>query len=350
MPSYMTTYRFRIKDSTAKKHLVRMSWAVNMVWNYCNEVSMFAWRRDKKWLSAYDLINLTAGCGVALGLHAHTVQGICTEYVTRRNQHKKARLNWRSRKRSLGWVPFKANGVKVSEDIITYRKHEYRFWKSQDIGGKIKTGSFNQDARGRWYVNLQCEVDMSEIEKPGIPIGVDLGLKDTATCSDGVKYSRENITRQYADELATAQRAHKKKRVTAIHAKVTNKRKDFVHKATTDIVRRASHIAVGDVSSAKLAKTKMAKSVYDAGWFKFRTLLKYKASRLGVAYADVNESFSSVTCSACLQRSGPSGLSALVVREWHCINCGAVHDRDVNAAINILRTGHRTPIKGISLL
>jgi putative transposase len=102
MPSYMSTYRFRLKDSVSRKHLVRMSWAVNTVWNYCNEVSMFAWRRDKKWLSAYDLHKLTAGCGDALGLHAHTIQEICREYATRRKQFKKVRLNWRSHKRSLG--------------------------------------------------------------------------------------------------------------------------------------------------------------------------------------------------------------------------------------------------------
>jgi len=225
-----------------------------------------------------------------------------------------------------------------------YRKRQYRFWKPQDIGGQIKTGSFTQDARGRWYINLQCEVEMPEVEKPGIGIGIDLGLKDTATCSDGVKYNRDNITRQYADELAMAQRANKKKRVKAIHAKVANKRKDFAHKATTAIVRRASYIAVGNVSSAKLVKTRMAKSVYDAGWHQFRSLLQYKANRLGVVYTDVNESFSSVTCSVCLQRSGPSGLSNLGVREWRCTGCGANHDRDTNAATNILRMGRHTLI------
>jgi putative transposase len=350
MPSYVTTYRYRIKDSVSSKHLIRMAWAVNTVYNYCNEVSIMAWRRDKKWLSAYDLQKLTSGCGSVLGLHSQTIQAICEEFATRRKQFKKVKLNWRSRKRSLGWIPFKQSGVKVVDDTIRYAKHRYRFWKSQDIGGQIKTGSFTQDARGRWYVNLQCEVEMPELEKPGIPIGIDLGLKDTAACSDGIKYNRENITRQYADELGRAQRAGKKKRTQAIHAKVANKRKDFAHKATTKIVRRASYIAVGNVSSAKLVKTRFAKSVYDAGWHQFRSLLEYKAIRLGVVYADVNESFSSVTCSACLQRTGPSGLSALGVREWCCTNCGVIHDRDVNAALNILRTGRCTPIKGIPLL
>ncbi|MCZ6873621.1 MAG: transposase, partial [bacterium] len=150
--------------------------------------------------------------------------------------------------------------------------------------------------------------------------------------------------------LTMAQRAGKKKRVRAIHAKIANARKDWAPKATTDIARRASYIAVGNVSPSKLVKTRMAKSVYDAGWHQFRSLLKYKAVMLGATYANVNESFSSVTCSVCLARSGPSGLGVLGVREWVCKSCGVVHDRDVNAAHHILRAGRCTPVKGIRLL
>jgi hypothetical protein len=92
------TYQYRIKDSASRKHLIRMSWAVHTVWNFCNEVSILALRRDGKWLSAYDLHRLTAGTSKMLGLSADTIQQICTEYVTRRKQFKKSRLRWRSRK------------------------------------------------------------------------------------------------------------------------------------------------------------------------------------------------------------------------------------------------------------
>jgi hypothetical protein len=73
----MITYQYRIKDSQHRPHLTRLSYAVNYIWNYCNEVSMLAWRRDRKWLTAYDLINLTAGCGAELGLHSQSIQAIC---------------------------------------------------------------------------------------------------------------------------------------------------------------------------------------------------------------------------------------------------------------------------------
>ena len=339
----MLTYRYRIKDTTARKHLVRLSWSVNRVWNYCNEVSMLALKRDHRWLSAFDLINLTAGTSKDLGLHADTIAEVCREYVTRRRQFKAWRLKWRSKKRSLGWIPFKTRFLQIEGDTIKYLSHRFRFWLSRAIHGVAKTGSFSQDARGRWYVNFQCEVDDLGTPLGTTEIGIDLGLKNTLTCSDGTVYTRTNITRRYANALARAQQAHKTKRVTALHAKITNSRTDWAHKTTTAIVNRACLVVVGNVSSAKLAGTRLAKSIYDAGWHQLRTMLAYKAMRLGVVYTEVNESGSSVTCADCGQRTGPRGLGHLGVRVWCCAACGTVHDRDHNASLNILRWGRPTP-------
>jgi putative transposase len=346
------TFRYRIKDATSGKHLGKMAGAINYVWNYCQEVSLLAWRRHKTFLSAYDLHKLTAGTSKDLRLSADTIQQVCTEYVTRRRQFKKMKLKWRSRKRSLGWIPFKAAYIRLQDDTICYCGHRFRLWLSRSLEGTIKTGSFTQDARGRWYVNLQCEV--ADLAEPigHLDLGIDLGLKNQIACSDGVIYSRENLTRQHEDALAMAQRAHKKHRAKAIQAKIANTRSDWTHKATTDIARRAKLIVVGDVSSAKLAKTPFAKSTYDAAWHSVRYQLTYKANRLAGVCVPGREMFSSVTCSDCGTRSGPSGLSALGVRKWICPCCGVTHERDVNAAKNILalRTGRGTPTKGIRLL
>ena len=212
MPSSLLTYRYRIKDSTSGKHLVRLGWAVNQVWNFCNEVSMLALRRDKHWLSTFELINLCAGAGNELGLHSDTISEICREYVTRRIQCKKRRLKWRSRKHSLGWIPFKARFLKIEGDSIKYLKRRFRFWLSRPIPVVVKTGSFTQDARGRWYVNFQCEA-----EDPGVPvgnteIGIDLGLTDQLCCTDMEEpYSRENLTRKHEDALAMAQTSPEEK-------------------------------------------------------------------------------------------------------------------------------------------
>jgi putative transposase len=152
------TFQYRIKDSIAGKHLLKMAHAVNRVWNYCNEVSMFALKRDHRDLSAYDLHKLTAHTASELGLHAHTIQKVCTEYATRRKQYRKRRLAWRLKRRSLGWIPFKANGIRLAGDSVVYRGIPFRLWLSRPLEGTIREGSFTQDTRGRWYVNLQCEV------------------------------------------------------------------------------------------------------------------------------------------------------------------------------------------------
>ena len=178
----------------------------------------------------------------------------------------------------------------------------------------------------------------------------DLGLKTVATLSDGRKFDRDNLTQNYADRLAKAQRAGKKNLTKRIHAKIANIRKDWNHKTANAILAGARLVCVGDVSSAKLVKTKMAKSVLDASWSQLKSMLAYKAIALGIDLKEVNESWTSITCSCCDTKSGPSGLSGLSVREWTCDSCGTQHDRDVNAARNILRVGHNTPIKGIPRL
>src|SRR5215470_11582026 len=116
------TFRYRIKDATSSQHLQRLGWACNIVWNYCNEISMLAFHRDHRQLTAFDLINLTAGASAELGLHSDTIAEICREYVTKRKASHKRRLKWRSQKRSLGWIPFKTRFLKIGSDSITYLK------------------------------------------------------------------------------------------------------------------------------------------------------------------------------------------------------------------------------------
>jgi IS605 OrfB family transposase len=351
MMTNILTYKYRIKDETRRKILCRMAGSVNFVWNYCNATSRQAWKRDSRWLSQYDMQNLTAGCGKDLNLHSQTVQGVCEEHAARRKQFKLCKLKWRSKKRSLGWIPFKSSAVVVEKDRVRYNGCWFRLWMSRPLEGQIKSGSFSQDSRGRWYINLQCSVEALEPQHGGRAVGIDLGLTDQVVLSDGQVFSRENLTNKHAQKLAVSQRANKKKQTRTIHAKIANQRKDWAHKVSSEIVEQANGIYVGNVSSGKLKKTKMAKSVSDAGWGQLRSFLKYKAIRLGVNYADVPEAFSTVTCSACGARTGPSGLSGLGVRSWECSECGTAHDRDVNAAKNILRVGlgHQSP-KGIPRL
>lgn len=329
------TYRYRVKGKSAGKALARMARAVNFVWNYCGGAQEHARRHNQRWPSWVGLINLTSGASRDLGLHSDTVQAVCKQFAVSRDKIRR-RPRWRGRK-SLGWVPFQAaRAIKISDGAAWFLGRRYRLWYSRPVGGKIKSGCFAQDARGRWYLNLQVEVEQAECEAVG-EVGIDLGLATLATLSTGEKIANPRHIRRHEAALAKAQRAGRKRRAKAIHAKIANCRRHYLHKVTTNLVRKYRRIVVGDVSAAKLAKTRMAKSVLDAGWSKLRHMLRYKiAMRRGAEYVEADERYSSKVCSACAAHSGPRGLKDLGVRDWVCGECGTVHDRDGNAALNIL--------------
>ena len=248
-------------------------------------------------------------------------------------------------------MPFKASGIKQVDEGFKCGGHIYRVWLSRPVPGRIKCGSFAQDALGHWFINLCIDIACVADCGPG-EIGIDLGLKTTATMSDGQKYDGLRAYRAIEPKLGIAQRAHKKKRVKALHAKAKNRRLDGLHKLSTQLVGDNKRVAVGNVSSKALARTKMAKSVYDAGWGLLRGMLRYKTLARGATYLEIDEYLSSQLCSHCgsLPDSRPRGIAQLRIREWVCTSCGQGHDRDINAARNILALGSERPIEGILAL
>lgn len=342
------TLKFRLRDKHAAV-LCRQARSVNLVWNYCNETQKKAAQARRKWLSVYDLMKLTAGAGKELDLHAHTIQRVCRAYDDARKPQKKAWLRWRGRK-SLGWVPFNTGHVRFDGGCFIFRGVRYEAMHLREHlqpGMTFGAGSFNADAKGHWYINLPVDVECVE-PKVENAVGIDLGLKTLATLSTGDKIEMPRFYRESERALAEAQRSRKTKRARAIHAKARNRRKDFMHKASNAVVQEFGTIIVGDVSSKKLAKTQMAKSVYDAGWAGFKQMLSYKAIRHGGRMIEVSEAMSTQTCSSCgcLPPSRPKGIAGLGIREWQCSGCGLIHDRDVNAARNILRVGLDTLVEG----
>jgi IS605 OrfB family transposase len=337
------TYRYRIKDASTARHLQRQARAVNRVWNYCGEIHNTARRHNKRWPSGFDLINLTAGSSKLLGLHSDTVQAVCKQFAISRDRCGK-RPRWRGQK-SLGWIPFQARrAIRLQGDSVIFLGRRYRLWLSRPVEGKIHCGGFAADARGRWYLNLQLEVPQGGGHGTG-EVGIDLGLKSLVTLSTGEKIEAPRIYRKYEGALAIAQRAGRKPQARAIHAKIANCRKHFLHELSTRLVRENQRICVGNVNSCGLARTSLAKSVLDAGWSQLRSQLHYKAIRHGGEYIEVDERFSTQVCSACAARGGPQGREGLGVREWVCSGCGARHDRDINSAINILASGRNVGLQ-----
>lgn len=342
--------KLRLRDRHAAE-LNRQARAVNFVWNYCNETQQRTARAHRKWLTWGDLQKLTAGSSKMLNLHAHTIQQVCQQYDRSRSQQRKPWLRFRGRK-SLGWVPFNKGHVTTAEPgTVKFRgvTYETMHWRDIPDGAIICAGSFNQDSRGHWYVNLPIEFPAEAFARSGnSAVGIDLGLKDLATLSTGEKIEAPRHYRRYAERVGEAQRAGKKRLARKIAAKIANSRKDHLHKASARIALAHGVIVVGNVSSTKLARTRMAKSVLDAGWSTFRNQLEYKAIRHGSKFIEVDEAHTTQVCSACGEKpeGRPKGIADLGVREWRCGDCGATHDRDVNAARNIARIGLDTLAEG----
>ena len=350
----MKTLKLRIKDKHCKV-LDQLASEVNFVWNYVNDLSFKHLKRTGDFFSAFDMAKYTKGTSKLCGLHSQTVDAIREEYAAKRKQFRKAKLKWRvsnkkSARRSLGWIPFKKSGLKYAEGWVEYGKTKFGLWDSYGLNKyAVRTGSFVEDSRGRWYVCLV--VDSPKLDKPTATkaIGIDLGLKDIATCSDGTVISNPKFYRKYEQKLGTAQRAKNKKRVRALHAKIANCRKDHLHKASRMLVKENALIVVGDLSAKKLVKTKMAKSVLDTGFSALKTMLRYKCENAGVLFEEVNESFTTQMCSCCgeITTSSPKGRVDLRIRVWEC-ECGSINQRDLNSAKNILALGHKRLAVGIT--
>jgi IS605 OrfB family transposase len=352
--SFIRTLRLKVRPETYG-WLNAAAAEVNEVFNYCNEISLkTATRTDtkRKWLTGFDLCNLTAGSSPYFEkIGADTIQSICTHYAQKRQAAKRMKLRWRvsrGSRRSLGWIPFKAASLKRKGVCLRFAGKCFRVFEGERLEGvKWQGGCFAQDALGDWWLCLPVKLQVEESVAPYEAVGIDLGLKDIAVTSDAERLVAGRWTHRLAQKLASAQRRGHKRQAKRIHRKAARCRADALHKFSRSVVDRYQNIIVGDVSSLKLAKTRMAKSVLDSGWGMLKGFLEYKSQQAARGFEVVNERNTSVTCSTCGSPTGPRGVNGLIVRFWICSDCGESHDRDVNAARNILIGSRcRTSVRG----
>lgn len=229
---------------------------------------------------------------------------------------------------------------------------EVRVRWSRELPSKPSSVTVVKDAAGRYFASFVVETDTSEVlpESAG-EVGIDLGLTHFAILSDGRKIASPKFFRRAEKKLRKAQQelsrktkgsSNRKKAVLKVaraHARTANARRDFHHKLSTTIIRENQAVHVEDLAVRGLARTRLAKSVHDAGWSAFIGMLEYKAARYGRIFTKVDRFFpSSQLCSACGFKGGSKPLA---VREWTCRECDTVHDRDVNAARNIRTEGSK---------
>jgi putative transposase len=346
--SFMRTLRLKVRRETYE-WLNAAAVEVNQVFNYCNETSLKAATRTdtlRKWLSGFDLCKLTAGASPYFDkIGADTIQSICTRYAQKRQLAKRLKLRWRvsrGARRSLGWIPFKAASLKRKGVCLRFAGKCFRVFETERLEGiKWQGGCFAQDAVGDWWLCLTVKIEAEETVAPHEVVGIDLGVKDIAVTNEGERLQAGRWTHRLAHKLGSAQRRGHKRQAKRI------RRADALHKFSRSIVDRYQNIIVGDVSSSKLVKTRMAKSVLDSGWGMLKGFPEYKSQQAARSFEVVNERNTSVTCSACGALTGPRGVNGLTVRSWTCSDCGESHDRDVNAARNILIGSRcRTSVRG----
>jgi putative transposase len=352
--SFTRTLRLKVRRE-AYEWLNAAAVEVNEVFNYCNEMSLkTATRSDtkRKWLTGFDLCNLTAGASPYFDrIGADTIQSICNHYAQKRQAAHRLKLRWRisrGARRSLGWIPFKAANLKGKGACLRFAGKSFRVLEKERLEGvKWQGGCFAQDAVGDWWLCLPVKMEAEETVAPYEAVAIDLGLKDIAVTNDAERLVAGRWTFKHARKLAQAQRRGHKRQAKRIHRKAARCRADALHKFSRSIVDKYQNIVVGDVSSRKLVRTRMAKSVLDAGWGMLKGFLEYKSQQAARSFEVVSERNTSVTCSHCRALTGPRGVDGLIVRSWVCGNCGELHDRDVNAARNILIGSRcRTSIRG----
>ncbi len=208
-----------------------------------------------------------------------------------------------------------------------------------------------RDAAGRFFASFVVKMTAEPLPETDAERGIDLGLAHFAVMDDGTKIASPRFLRRAEKNLKRAQKDLSRKqkgsnrrekarvKVARAHTGVADARRDFHHKLSTRIIRENQAIVVEDLAVKGLARTKMAKSVHYAGWSAFVAMLEYKAKLYGRRFAKIGRfEPTSQVCSTCGVKDGPKPLH---VREWECRQCGTVHDRDVNAARNILALGRR---------
>lgn len=206
-----------------------------------------------------------------------------------------------------------------------------------------------KDSAGRFFASFVIDTDPAadtdRMPATDQSVGIDLGLTHFAVRSDGTKIDSPRFLRRAEKKLKKAQRELSRKqkgsknrtkarlKVARAHAEVADARREFHHQLSTRLIRENQAIAVEDLAVSGLARTKLAKSVHDAGWGSFLAMLEYKAQRYGRTLIKIDRfEPTSQVCSACGAKDGPKPLH---VREWTCTACSTLHDRDINAAINV---------------
>ncbi|MFG2950968.1 RNA-guided endonuclease InsQ/TnpB family protein [Streptomyces adustus] len=362
-------YRFYPTDTQAAE-LSRTFGCVRKVYNLALAARTEAWARQERvnynqtsamltaWKKTDELAYLSDVSSVPLQQALRHLQVAFTHFFAKRAKHPR----FKSRKKSRNSAEYTASAFRFRDGRLTLAKMrdplDIVWSRPVPEGTQPSTVTVSQDSAGRWFVSLLCEdASVGPLPATERAVGVDLGLDHLLTLSTGEKIANPRHERRDRARLAKAQRhlarkasgdganrAKARRKVARIHARITDRRRDHLHKLTTRLVRENQTIVIEDLTVRNLLRNhNLARAISDAAWHKLRSMLEYKARWYGREVITVDRWFpSSKLCSAC---GSLQGKMPLHVRTWTC-DCGTTHDRDVNAARNLLAVGLTASVCG----
>lgn len=357
----MKTFKYRLQPSKSQRtKLMQTLELCRWVYNETLATRKKAWEQEHKILSLYDTNKL-----LTIWKQEHPeLKGVYSQGL--QNVQERVDLAFKAffrrvkagekagypRFRGSGWYDsftFKQFGFKLLDNSLFLSKiGAIKIVLHRPIEGRIKTLTIQRDAVGNWYACFACEVEADPLPDNELAVGIDVGLESFATLSNGVKVDNPRFFRRDEKELAKAQRklakamkgtperAKRCKAVQHIHQRIVNRRRDFAHKLSRELIDSFGMIAFEKLNGKNMLQNhRLAKSISDAAWNQLITYSTYKAENAGRVVVLVDPRNTSKQCSCC----GAMIEKSLSVRVHACPVCGLVMDRDENAAKNILRLG-----------